>query len=162
MHRVWAEFDNLGEGSGEAADELRRATHKTIKAVTEGLEQFRFNTAVARLHEFVAVLRASPAAGAARREALTALAPLIAPFTPHLAEPAGSVSERPGLVAEAPWPTFDAALAEDQGRYSPSRSTGSAEERSGRPPAPPPTSWSALPWPTPTCSVTWRVSRSAR
>ena len=124
MHRVWAEFDNLDAGTGEGADALRRATHKTIKAVTDGLDQFRFNTSVARLHEFVGVLRASAEAGAARREALTALARLIAPFTPHLAEACWSRLGETGLVAEAAWPTFDPVLAQDEEKVLPVQING--------------------------------------
>jgi leucyl-tRNA synthetase len=48
---------------------------------------------------------------AARAEALGALARLIAPFTPHLAEEAWVSLGNTGLVAQTPWPTFDAALA---------------------------------------------------
>jgi leucyl-tRNA synthetase len=124
MHRVWAEFDNLDGGSGEGADQLRRATHKTIQAVTEGLEQFRFNTSVARLHEFVAILRGSQDGGAARREALSALARLVAPFTPHLAESCWERLGESGLVAEAPWPAHDPALTQDAERVLPVQING--------------------------------------
>jgi leucyl-tRNA synthetase len=124
MHRVWGEFDNAGGGSGEGADDLRRATHKTIRAVTDGLDQFRFNTAVARLHEFVGVLRATPDAGPARREALAALARLVAPFTPHLAESCWERLGEAGLVAEAAWPTYDPALTEDAAKILPVQING--------------------------------------
>src|SRR5205085_8404846 len=98
IHRVWNEFDSHthaidDERDGDPrANELMRATHRTIKALTESIEQFRFNTGVARLYEFIAALRAAPVEGAtpallaARHEALSVLARLIAPFTPHLAE----------------------------------------------------------------------------
>jgi leucyl-tRNA synthetase len=124
MHRVWGEFDNLDGGDGEGADALRRALHKTIKGVTEGLEQFRFNTSVARLHAFVAALRAAPAAGPARREALSALARLIAPFTPHLAEACWERLGERGLVAEAAWPEYDPALAADEEKVMPVQING--------------------------------------
>jgi leucyl-tRNA synthetase len=124
MHRVWGEFDNLDGGDGEGAETLRRALNKTIKGVTEGLEQFRFNTSVARLHEFVGVLRASPVAAAARRESLSALARLIAPFTPHLAEACWERLGERGLVAEAPWPEYDPALAADEEKVLPVQING--------------------------------------
>ena len=96
-----------------------RATHKTIKAVTESIEHFRFNSGVARLYEFLNALRtakaegASPAVLAARAEALSALARLISPFTPHLAAEAGAHLGGAGLVVDAPWPEYDAGLAAD-------------------------------------------------
>ena len=98
---------------------LRRATHKLIKQVTEAIESFRFNSGIARLYEFLNLLKANPADGAspallaARQEALSAFARLIAPFTPHLAEECWARIGGEGMVVEAPWPEFDPALTED-------------------------------------------------
>jgi leucyl-tRNA synthetase len=98
------------EAEGKA---LRRATHRCIAAVTEALETFAFNVAVARLYEFAnAIDAAKDAPGGARREALEMLARLSAPMMPHLAEEAWSLL-CPGhadLVALLPWPEADPAL----------------------------------------------------
>jgi leucyl-tRNA synthetase len=103
----------LAEGE---ARRLRQATHRTVVAVTEALESFAFNVAVARIHEFAnAIAEAgaeAPGMGAARREALEMLARLSAPMMPHLAEELWSLL-RPGeaaLVAELDWPEADPAL----------------------------------------------------
>lgn len=88
-----------------AARALRRTTHRTIQAVTEALESFSFNVAVARIHEFAnAIEQAAAEDGAARREALEAMARLVSPMMPHLAEELWSML-RPGdrLVANLPW-----------------------------------------------------------
>jgi leucyl-tRNA synthetase len=102
--------DTAPEAEGKA---LRRATHRCIATVTEALETFAFNVAVARLYEFAnAIEAAKDAPGGARREALEMLARLSAPMTPHLAEEAWSML-RPGdaaLVAQLPWPEADPAL----------------------------------------------------
>jgi leucyl-tRNA synthetase len=117
VQRVWAEFDGFDASApdqGEADLALRRETHKAIKAVTEGVEGFRFNSAIAKLYGFLATLRAhAGAGGAARREALSACARLIAPFTPHLAEECWSALGEEGMVLDAPWPQWDPALAAD-------------------------------------------------
>jgi leucyl-tRNA synthetase len=98
------------EAEGRA---LRRATHRCIATVTEALETFAFNVAVARLYEFAnAIEAAKDAPGGARREALEMLARLSAPMMPHLAEEVWSLL-RPGealLVAQLPWPEPDPAL----------------------------------------------------
>ena len=47
----------------------------------------------------------------ARAEALSVLARLIAPVTPHLAEECWARIGGDGLVAQAPWPEYDPALA---------------------------------------------------
>jgi leucyl-tRNA synthetase len=107
---------------GTAAMALRRATHRTIQHVTEAVEEFSFNVAVARIHEFAAALadaEKAAAAGAAeglswaRREAMEILSRLIAPMTPHLAEEirARLYPDSETLVAELPWPDSDPALA---------------------------------------------------
>jgi leucyl-tRNA synthetase len=112
----------MPESFGASARALRRATHRAIASVTEALEAFAFNVAVARLYEFAtAIGEAEKAHGAAgdtpglawaRLEALRTLALLVAPTMPHLAEeifarlvPAGGA-----LVAEQAWPVADPAL----------------------------------------------------
>jgi len=124
VNRVWNEFDSqpaatpaAAAESDPAAVDLTRATHRLVKALTESIEGFRFNSGVARLYEFLNRLKAAPAetAGpavlAARREALSALARLIAPFTPHLAEACWERLGETGMVVNAPWPSYDPALA---------------------------------------------------
>jgi leucyl-tRNA synthetase len=102
-----------GSAPEEAGKALRRATHRAIATVTEALETFAFNVAVARLYEFAnAIEAAKDAPGGAKREALEMLARLSAPMMPHLAEEVWSLL-RPSdtsLVAELPWPEADAAL----------------------------------------------------
>jgi leucyl-tRNA synthetase len=98
------------EATGKA---LRRATHRAIATVTEALETFAFNVAVARLYEFAnAIEAAKDAPGGAKREALEILARLSAPMMPHLAEEVWSLlrPDDAALVAELPWPEPDAAL----------------------------------------------------
>lgn len=103
---------------GTAAMTLRRATHRTIASVTDALEGFAFNVAVARIYEFAnALTDADRAAGDdgmgwARFEAFDALCLLISPMMPHLAEEIavriGAVSG--GLVAQANWPQAEPEL----------------------------------------------------
>ncbi len=104
-----------------AAQALRRLTHRTIVAVTEALEGFAFNVAVARLHEFANALadaerRADePGLPEARRDGVALLARLIAPMMPHLAEEMHARLGGGGaLVAELPWPEADPALVAAQ------------------------------------------------
>ena len=102
---------------GAPARGLRRATHRAIAAVTEALEGFSFNVAVARIYELAnAIGEAEKAPDQAdlrwaRREAMAMAARLVAPMLPHLAEeilsrlhPGGS------LAAEQAWPEADPAL----------------------------------------------------
>jgi leucyl-tRNA synthetase len=122
VNRVWAEFETVPANDDPADDPaaaiaLRRATHKAIKAVTEGFDSFRFNSAIARLYEFVNLVKAADTmvvGPTAKREALSALARLISPLVPHLAEECWSQLGDHGLVVDAPWPEFDPVLAADE------------------------------------------------
>jgi leucyl-tRNA synthetase len=132
INRIWAEFEEDlpkagGGGHAAAGLELRRAAHKAIKAVTEAIEGFRFNSAIARLYEFVAAVREArlaKASGDARREAVGALARLVAPFAPHLAEECWQMLGESGLLALAPWPAWDPRLADDDERILPVQING--------------------------------------
>ncbi|MET4684180.1 leucine--tRNA ligase [Brevundimonas faecalis] len=117
VQRVWTEFDGYDASAPADPDadaSLVRETHKAIKAVSEGVEGFRFNSAIAKLYAFLATIKQHDKAGAeARMTALSALARLIAPFTPHLAEEGWSRLGQDGMVLDAPWPVYDPALAAD-------------------------------------------------
>ena len=117
VQRVWALFDCFEAQTPANPDidaALIRETHKAIKAVTEGVAGFRFNSAIAKLYAFVATVRDhDQAGGLARTEALSALARLIAPFTPHLAEECWAALGHKGLILDAPWPEWDPGLAAD-------------------------------------------------
>jgi len=128
VNRIWEQFDSQppAPSSGDVgapdprAVELARASHRLIKALTEAIEDFRFNSGIARVYAFVSTLEHVPAAGAspaliaARAEALSPLARLIGPFMPHLAEECWARIGGAGLVAEAAWPAFDAGLAAEE------------------------------------------------
>ena len=135
VNRVWAEFESQPASvpaaePDEAALALTRASHRLIKAMTEAVDDFRFNSGIARLYEFLNVLKAhpaqnaSPAVLAARHAALSVFARLVAPFTPHLAEECWAVIGGQGLVAVAPWPDYDPALAEDSVKVLPVQVNG--------------------------------------
>jgi leucyl-tRNA synthetase len=99
--------------TGEAK-KLRQLTHRTIAAVSEALDNFTFNLAVARIYELSGALAgASPADPAlfwARFEAIETIAHLVAPMMPHLAEEIfAALRPGAGLVAANPWPKADPA-----------------------------------------------------
>jgi leucyl-tRNA synthetase len=94
---------------------LRQLTARTIAAVTEALQNFTFNLAVARIYELTGALQGptpeDAAHLAARRAAMHTLCRLIAPMMPHLAEEIFSRLEPgAGLAAQQPWPVADPAL----------------------------------------------------
>jgi leucyl-tRNA synthetase len=98
---------------------IRRTTHKTIASVTDDIEKFRFNRAVARIRELSNALEgldiADPAAaGAVLREALEIVTRLLGPMMPHLCEEMWHELGHAEMLADVPWPAADADLARDE------------------------------------------------
>ena len=79
-------------GLGDAARDVLRTLHKTVRKVTADMEDFRFNTAVAALmeaqNEFGDVWheRRGTLSAAQWREVVATFTLLLAPMTPHVAE----------------------------------------------------------------------------
>ena len=121
--RIWSLADNLPEGPfpapGEdaASVDLRRTSHRASKAIDKAIDEFRFNSAIATIHEWVNVLKKAEASAeltGARAEAVSMLARCLTPFMPHLAESVWQRIGGHGFVSAAAWPEADPALiAED-------------------------------------------------
>ncbi len=95
---------------------LARLIHRSIAQVTDALERFHFNKAVALIRELTnGIEDYAGGNGALLRQALETFVRLIEPVTPHLAE---ELWERLGhrtLLAETPWLSADPAfLVEDR------------------------------------------------
>jgi leucyl-tRNA synthetase len=115
VHRIATDVAAMADTAATDADtDLLRAMHKAIVDVTNGVESFGFNAAIAKLYSFTATLSKSKAGAAAKREATRTLAQLMAPVTPHLSEEIWAILGGDGLIVNAPWPVADdAMLVED-------------------------------------------------
>ncbi len=110
----------IAKGADGDAGIIRKAAHKTLKAVGEDIDRLSFNKAVARIYELVNTLhpalsaiaagKADNVTAAAAKEASNILVQLIAPMMPHLAEECWTVLGNSGMIADADWPLFDPAL----------------------------------------------------
>jgi leucyl-tRNA synthetase len=113
LGRVWRLAAEIAasEVPANAEDaELIRATHRAIHDVTQGIESFGFNKAVARLYEFTNTLAKSGAGTQAKRQAMRTMAQLMQPMVPHLAEEVWAMLGGEGFVTTAPWPEADPAM----------------------------------------------------
>ena len=123
MNRVWGLVSQgppsrgASEATAEADRALTRAMHKTVKAVTDDMEKFRFNTMLAKLMEYVNTITPARDSVSAKvwSEAVEKLVLMLAPTAPHLAEEAWR--EQMGKKASVhlqDWPTFDEAMTVDE------------------------------------------------
>jgi len=111
--------DRVREAAGKDRD-LRRKTHQTLLRVSDDLENFRFNTAVAGLMEWTnamyEVANALPvgARSAALDEAIEYFVLALAPFAPHLADELWTVGlGQSGFLYRHPWPQADPEVAKN-------------------------------------------------
>ena len=117
LNRVWNLCDRIGQmpsdhsGLDDAA--LRKATAKAVQDVSQGIEGFAFNKAIAALYGFANTLSRADASTPVMKEAIRTLAQLMQPMTPHLAEDIWAHQGGAGLCAQAPWPKADPALLVD-------------------------------------------------
>ncbi len=117
LKRVWALAWTHREAKAENpanAQEIKKATHKAIKRVTEAIERLSFNTAIAGTMEFVnALYLVQNPDGPAMRDAVVTLSRLLSPFAPHIADELHEAYGAKSMLVEEAWPTFDPALVVD-------------------------------------------------
>ena len=116
LQRLWRNMVDEKTGALRVSDapadeETRRALHKTIAGMREDMGAMRFNTAIAKLIELNNRLTKRVAAeGSLPRETAEALALMLAPLAPHVAE---ELWERLGhreSLTYASFPVADASL----------------------------------------------------
>jgi leucyl-tRNA synthetase len=117
LSRVWTLSQRVADmpadhrGPDDIA--LDRATARAIHEVTQGIEGFAFNKAIAALFAFTNTLSKTDASAPMMRLAMRTLAQLMCPMTPHLAEEIWVAQGGSGLCAQAAWPKADPALLVD-------------------------------------------------
>jgi leucyl-tRNA synthetase len=101
---------------------LRRIAHRTIAAITDDLNNLRFNRAISRIYELsnaigpaLADTSKSQDLIGALREAGDILVLLMAPMMPHLAEECWSLLGHSEAIVATPWPKpIEALVAVDE------------------------------------------------
>ena len=93
------------------SDEQLRQLHKTIKAVTQDLEKLSFNTAIARMMEWVNFMTRQ---SKRPRSVIEPFLLILSPFAPHLAEELWQLLGHPSTLAYEAWPEYDEALTIDR------------------------------------------------
>ncbi|HEY4499922.1 MAG TPA: leucine--tRNA ligase [Candidatus Paceibacterota bacterium] len=83
--------------------------HKTIKKVTDDIQQFRFNTAISALMIGLNEIEKTTIAQSQWEQFIK----LIFPFAPHLAQELWSQLGKKGLLDYAAWPVYDSKLIQE-------------------------------------------------
>ncbi len=101
LERVWKLQEKISDAKDDGIDKL---LHKTIKKVTEDINNLQFNTAIAKMMEFVNELVITEEIN---KENFESFVKLLYPFAPHISE---ELWERLGykeFISSQEWPVYD-------------------------------------------------------
>jgi leucyl-tRNA synthetase len=94
----------------EPNDEQNRMLHRTIMEVTLDTERMEFNTAIARMMEFVNFFGRQDVRP---KSALERFVLLLSPYAPHIAEELWRLLGHSETLAYGPWPAYEEALTKE-------------------------------------------------
>ncbi len=102
LEKVWRQQEKF---SSEENLELKKELHKTIKSVTEKIENLKFNTAISDMMKFINFCDKQEKIN---EEDFQDFIKILSPFTPHIAD---EILEN--FAIEKNWPEFDKSLAKE-------------------------------------------------
>lgn len=102
LERFWNLQESVKDGEAYSP-ELEALMHKTIKKVTEDIDNLKCNTAIAAM---MSLVNEAASKGINKAE-LKTLTILLNPFAPHITEEMWQIMNFGGMVNEAQWPEFD-------------------------------------------------------
>ncbi|MCD7846170.1 MAG: leucine--tRNA ligase [Oscillospiraceae bacterium] len=108
LDRIWALAENPLEGD-ELTAANEGAIHRTIKKVSEDIEEMKFNTAIAAMMSLVnQFYDTKPSRGDMKQ-----LLMLLSPFAPHITEELWEIQGFEGRAMAQPWPEYDEAKTQE-------------------------------------------------
>ena len=110
LNRVWRLVTGYKLQVTGQTRNIERKLHQTIKAVTDDIERFSFNTAIAKLMELTNELSRAEELDP---EAIKALLLMLAPFAPYMAEELWHKLGNKESIHREVWPEHDPKLAKE-------------------------------------------------
>jgi leucyl-tRNA synthetase len=111
LNKVWNLQKKVISHKSKVKSELERLVHKTIKKVTEDIENFRFNTAVSALMILVNELEKAKELSVISYQSLIKL---LAPMAPHLAEEIWQKLGGKKSIFLEKWPKYNPELVKEE------------------------------------------------
>lgn len=109
LDRVWNLQDSVCDGD-KYSDELETSFHRTIKKVSEDIENLKFNTAIAAM---MALINDIYAVGKINRAEYRTLLIMLNPFVPHITEEIYSNLGFDSCITNQKWVEFDENKCKD-------------------------------------------------
>ena len=115
LWRLYFDDNGLIVTDAEPTADMYKSLHKTIKKVTEDIENFSFNTSVS---QFMICVNDLAQQKCHHRAILEPLAILVSPYVPHIAEELWSALGHEGSIATVAFPKFEEKyLVESEKEY---------------------------------------------
>jgi len=115
LWRLYFDDNGLNITNDEPTADMYKSLHKTIKKVTEDIENFSFNTSVS---QFMICVNELQQLKCNHRAILEPLAVLVSPYAPHIAEELWSALGHEGSIATVAFPKFEEKyLVESEKEY---------------------------------------------
>lgn len=115
LWRLYFDDNGLNITDDEPTADMYKSLHKTIKKVTEDIENFSFNTSVS---QFMICVNELAQQKCHHRAILEPLAILVSPYAPHIAEELWSALGHEGSIATVAFPKFEEKyLVESEKEY---------------------------------------------
>lgn len=115
LWRLYFDDNGLIVTNDEPSAEMYKSLHKTIKKVTEDIENFSFNTSVS---QFMICVNELAQLKCNHRKILEPLAIIVSPYAPHIAEELWSQLGHEGSISTVDFPVFEEKyLVESEKEY---------------------------------------------
>ena len=112
LDKVWVLKNRIRNQESEIRnDKINRLLHKTIKKVTEDIENFKFNTAIAQMMILVNKMNEK---NEINKEDFEVFLKLLAPFAPHLTEELWSNLGNKESIFREQWPKYNPEVIKDK------------------------------------------------
>lgn len=103
LERVWGLLDIISDETGYSK-ELEVSFNKTIKKVSQDIENLKFNTAIAAM---MALINEIYSKGSVTKDEFKAVITMLNPFAPHMTEELYQLAGFDGMLNQQSWVTYD-------------------------------------------------------
>ncbi len=110
LNRVWTFFTEPANIKNDAAKDLEKVYHQTVKKVTNDFEKIAYNTAISQMMIFV---NACYKTGSCPKEYAEGFVKMLSCISPHICEEIWNILGHEGTLAYEAWPVYDEAKTKE-------------------------------------------------